>query len=226
MKARALAEWIGTFSMMFLGCGSVMVAERFPGSVPQGGPAVVFGLSVSVMIYALGHISGAHFNPAVTAAFALARHFPPRQLPLYWLAQSSGALMAVSALHLILPAGEGYGQTVSSLPWAQTLAWESILTFFLMFVIIAVATDTRAVGTMAGLAIGATVAIAALVGGPVTGASMNPARSLAPALFAGDLSQIWLYVAGPLIGASLAALAYEALRSESRLKPSIEKGAP
>ncbi len=173
---KALAEMIGTFAIVFAGCGSVMVMERFPGSYPATVIPVVFGLIVAAMIYALGHISGAHFNPAVTLAFAVSRHFPVKEVLSYWTAQFGGAILAIFILTLLLPQGASYGATIPHVPVAQALGWEIILTFFLMFVIIAVATDTRAVGTMAGAAIGATVMLAAFIGGPVTGASMNPAN--------------------------------------------------
>jgi aquaporin NIP len=209
---KSLAEAIGTFTLVFAGCGSIMVAERFPGTVPPSVIPVVFGLAVAVMIYAVGHISGAHFNPAVTLAFAVGRHFPLKQLPFYWIAQYSGALAASGLLVLLLPPGGVYGTTFSSVIPLKALAWEGVLTFFLMFVIMAVATDTRAEGTMAGAAVGGTVMLAAFVGGPVTGASMNPARSLAPALFQGQLGEMWIYTLGPALGAVVAALLYNYLR--------------
>lgn len=210
--SKLAAELIGTFAMVFVGCGGVMVAERFPGAMAPGAVPIVFGLVVAAMIYAVGHISGAHFNPAVTLAFALARHFPRRDVLGYWLAQCAGAVVAIGAATALLPPGTGFGETMPHVSMLQALGWEAILTFFLMFVIIAVATDTRAVGTMAGAAIGATVTVAAFVGGPVTGASMNPARSLAPALMAGRFAELWIYVVGPFAGAALAAVLYEWIR--------------
>jgi MIP family channel proteins len=209
---KSIAELVGTFTLVFAGCGSVMVAERFPGSISVNAVPVIFGLAVAVMIYAVGHISGAHFNPAVTLAFAAARHFPKEEVLAYWLSQLAGALGAIGLLTAILPPGKSFGATLPSVPVWQALTWEIVLTFFLMFVIVAVATDTRAVGTMAGAAIGGTVMLAAWVGGPVTGASMNPARSFAPALFAGRLDMMWIYVLGPALGAVLAALLYENIR--------------
>ncbi|HVM32291.1 MAG TPA: MIP family channel protein [bacterium] len=209
---KSLGEALGTFTLVFAGCGSVMVAERFPGSISNAGISVIFGLAVAVMIYALGHISGAHFNPAVTLAFAAARHFPLGQVLAYWSAQFAGALAAIGLLKVILPLGRTYGSTLPAVSNWQALIWEVLLTFFLMFVIMAVATDTKAVGTMAGAAIGGTVLLAAWLGGPVTGASMNPARSLAPALFEGKLDVYWIYLVGPCLGAVLASFFYEAIR--------------
>ena len=182
-----LAEAIGVFTIVFTGCGSLMIAARFPGSTAPETVPVIFGLSVAVMVYALGHISGAHFNPAVTAAFALFRHFPAKEVFAYWVAQFSGAFLAIFLLSRLLPEGAVYGAALPHLPLFKALCWEALLTFFLMFVIIAVATDTRAAGIMAGTAIGAAVALGAFVGGPLTGAAMNPARALAPLFFASSM---------------------------------------
>ncbi|HEX5036655.1 MAG TPA: aquaporin [bacterium] len=211
---RSVAEAVGVFALVFAGCGAVMVSERFPGQVPASAVPVVFGLVVAAMIYAVGHISGAHFNPAVTLGFAIGRHFPPREVFAYWFAQCAGGFAAVFLLKALLPPGRAFGATVPAVAPLQAVAWEAVLTFFLMFVIIAVATDTRAEGTMAGAAIGATVLLAAFVGGPVTGASLNPARSLAPAVAQGRLDVFWIYVVGPFLGAALAAVLYGCLREE------------
>ncbi len=211
---KAAAELIGTFTLVFAGCGSIMVAERYPGSISSGSIPIIFGLAVAAMIYAVGHISGAHFNPAVTLAFAVARHFPKKEILIYWIAQVLGACIAIALLFLLLPAGKTFGATIPTVPVLQAVMWEIILTFFLMFVIIAVATDTRAVGVMAGAAIGITVMIGAFIGGPITGASMNPARSLAPAIAQGELKFFWIYILGPFLGAILAALLYQWIRCE------------
>lgn len=212
---KALAEFIGTFAIVLLGCGAIAVAARFPASMPAGAVPLVFGLTVAAMVYAVGHISGAHFNPAVTLAFALTRHFPWHDALAYWAAQFLGALLAIAFLSVTLPHGGGYGAATPTLPFAAALAWEALLTFFLMFVIIAVATDTRAVGVMAGAAIGATVTVCAVVGGPLTGAAMNPARALSPALFEGNLHHMPPYVLGPCLGAAMAAWLYEKIRCEA-----------
>ncbi len=203
-----MAEAIGTFALVFAGCGAIAI-----GVLDPVGVAAAFGLAIMTMIYAFGHVSGAHFNPAVTAAFAIGRHFPMTRVAPYWAAQVAGATAAAALLRLSL--GDGpLGVTRPSGGVAQSVVWEVVLTFFLAIVIVAVATDTRAVGNAAAIAIGGTVALGALVGGPISGASMNPARSLGPALVTGDLSDLWVYLAAPPIGAVLAALTYRYLRAE------------
>ncbi len=204
----------------------MMVGDRFPGSIPPIMVPAIFGLAVTVMIYAVGHISGAHFNPVVTLAFAFARHFPKREVLPYWIAQFGGSLFALILLTFILPAGIKFGVTLPAVSMLQALAWETVLTFGLVFVIISVATDVRAEGMMAGIAIGATVMINAWIGGAITGASMNPARSLAPALFQGEFSNLWIYFIGPVLGAILAAVTYEVIRCENvdTLKTEQAKG--
>lgn len=215
---KALAEAVGTFTIVFAGCGSIMIAERFPETIPSYLIPVIFGIAVMIMIYAVGHISGAHFNPAVTTAFAIARHFPLREVIPYWIAQITGGIAAISLLFFLLPFGQTFGATVPIIPLLQALVLEIVLTFFLMFVIMAVATDTRAVGAIAGVAIGATVMLGAFIGGPLTGASMNPARSIAPAIAEMKLEFLWIYILGPMIGAVSAAVFYEWIRCEKQTK--------
>jgi aquaporin NIP len=166
------------------------------------------------MIYAVGHVSGAHFNPAVSLAFALSRHFPWPRVAAYWTAQAVGALLAALTLRGSLGNIAQVGATLPSGTERQSFLWEIVLTFFLMFVITAVATDTRAVGEAAAIAIGATVGLDAMFGGPISGASMNPARSLGPAIVSGDLHALWIYLTAPLIGAALGAIAYQFVRGE------------
>jgi aquaporin NIP len=214
MIKRCTAEAIGTFGIVFFGCGAIMVAERFQGVISPAGISVVFGLIVAAMIYTLGHISGAHFNPAVTLAFAITRHFPFRSVLFYWVAQCVGSLVAMGLLFLLLPHGNGYGETVPHVPLLQAFIWEVILTFTLMFVVMGVAKDSRAVGTLAGLVIGATVMLTAFVGGPITGDSMNPARSLGPAIVSGRVDVLWLYILAPMVGAILGSLVYQWVRGE------------
>jgi len=207
------AEAIGTFALVFAGCGAVMV-EAKTGALSHAGVAVTFGLVIMVMIYAVGHVSGAHFNPAVSFAFALTRHFPWPRAAAYWTAQAGGALAAAAILRGSLGDVASVGATLPSGSNGQSFLWEAVLTFFLMFVIMAVATDTRAVGEAAAIAIGGTVALDALFGGPISGASMNPARSLGPALVSGEVAALWLYVLAPLLGAAVGALAYQLVRGE------------
>lgn len=209
-----LAEFIGSYALVFFGCGSIMIVERFPGMISLDVIPVIFGVVVATMIYTVGHISGAHFNPAVTLAFAVTRHFPLAQVGYYWLAQCLGAIIAIAVLYSILPTGQSYGATIPHTDIFATFVWEMILSFFLMFVITAVATDTRAIGVMAGIAIGSIVALCAFIGGPITGASMNPARSLAPALFEGTLHVFWIYLFAPFVGAILGALTYQKIRCD------------
>lgn len=211
---RMVAEGVGTFGFMFAGCGTLMVIERFPGSVHAMSVPLVFGAAVGAMIYAVGHISGAHFNPAVTLGFAVAKRFPAREVIPYWMAQTAGALTAIALLWGILPEGAHYGETLPSVSPIKAVLFEAALTYLLMFVIISTATDKRAWGIMAGAAIGATVMFNSFFGGAATGASMNPARSLAPALFHGDITGLWVYLVGPILGASLAAILYEWMRGE------------
>jgi aquaporin NIP len=209
----AVAEAIGTFALVFAGAGAVVVDARTQ-ALGTVGVAIVFGLVIMAMVYAVGHVSGAHFNPAVTFAFALSRRFPWRRAGAYWLAQMSGALLGAVLLRVSLGADAHVGATLPGGSQAQSLIWETVLTFFLMFVIMAVATDTRAVGEAAAIAIGGTVGLGAIVGGPISGASMNPARSFGPAVVSGDLHAFWLYVLGPVVGATLGALAYQFVRGE------------
>jgi len=211
--ARSLvSEAIGTFALVFAGCGAIMVDAR-TGALGHLGVALTFGLVIMAMIYAVGHVSGAHFNPAVTLSFALARHFPGRRVPLYWAAQLAGALLAAALLRGSLGDIAHLGATYPSGSDGQAFLWEAVLSFFLMFVIIAVATDTRAVGEAAAIAVGATVGLDAMFGGPITGASMNPARSLGPGLVTGDLHAIWVYLLAPVVGMLLAAVTYAFLRA-------------
>jgi len=206
-------EAIGAFAIVAAGCGAIVAAASNRGALGPVGIGLVFGLVVMVMIYGGGHLSGAHFNPAVTVAFALGRHFPVREAVVYIAAQLAGA--TVAAFLLLGAWGDrpaDLGATVPSVGAGTALGYEVVLTALLMFVITAVATDTRAVGAAAAIAIGGTVGLDALFGGPVTGASMNPARSLGPALASGTWTDFWVYVAGPLAGATIGVFAYALVR--------------
>jgi MIP family channel proteins len=209
---RAGAELVGTYALVTAGCGAIIV-NATTGALGHLGVALTFGLIITVMIAATGHLSGAHFNPAVTWAFALTRHFPWQELPIYIGAQIAGAAGGALTLRALFGSAANLGATLPSGSAEQAFGLEVLLSAILMFVIIAVATDTRAVGRLAAITIGATVALDALWGGPISGASMNPARSFGPALVAGAWRDHWVYWLGPLLGASLGALLYQLLRT-------------
>jgi MIP family channel proteins len=219
LRRRAVAEGLATFALVFAGCGAIVANSVYDGVLGAVGIGLVFGLVIMVMVYATGHLSGAHINPAVTVAFTLTRHFPAREAAVYIGAQVAGAVAGALVLLAIWPDKPAdLGATIPTIAAGSALVYELILTAFLMFVITAVATDTRAVGAAAAIAIGATVGLDALFGGPVTGASMNPARSFGPALASGAWTDFWVYLAGPAAGATLGALAYQAVRG-GRARP-------
>lgn len=219
-----VAEAIGTFALVFAGCGAVMVDAK-TGQLGHVGVAISFGLVIMFGIYAVGHISGAHFNPAVTFAFALTRHFPWSRALAYWGSQVVGALVAAALLRASLGNIAHTGATLPSGSQGQSFLWELVMSGFLMFVILAVATDTRAVGEAAAIAIGGTIGLDAMFGGPVSGASMNPARSLGPALVSGDLHALWLYILAPLLGTSVGGLAYQFVRGEQARPAPLDESA-
>lgn len=209
-----LAEMVGAFMLVFAGCGAIVVDATTHGQVTHVGVAISFGLVIAAVIYAIGHISGAHINPAVTLAFTLTRHFPWRRAVGYWLAQLIGAAAAGLLLRSLFGNVSHLGATIPRGSDGQSLVLEMVMTFILMFVIMAVATDDRAVGQAAALAIGGAVLLDAMFGGPISGASMNPARSFGPALASNDWQHYWVYVAGPIAGALLGAFGYEIVRGE------------
>ncbi len=215
LARRSAAEALAAFALVFAGCGAAVTNASYDGDLGTVGIALVFGLVIMVMVYATGHLSGAHINPAVTIAFSLSRHFPAREALAYIAAQCVGAIVAALLLLAVWPDQPAQlGATVPSIGVGSALIYEAMLTALLMFVIMAVATDTRAVGAAAAIAIGGTVGLDAIFGGPVTGASMNPARSLGPALASGVWTDFWIYLVGPVIGAALGALAYQLVRGE------------
>jgi aquaporin NIP len=210
---RALAEGVATFALVFAGCGAIIANAEYDGALGTVGVALAFGLIIMLMVYATGHLSGAHINPAVTLAFTLTRHFPAREAASYVGAQVAGAVLGALLLLAVWPdQPASLGATLPTVGAGSAFLYEVVLTAFLMFVIMAVATDTRAIGAAAAIAIGGTVGLDALFGGPVTGASMNPARSLGPALAAGEWTDFWLYITAPIAGAALGALAYQTVR--------------
>jgi aquaporin NIP len=215
-RRRALAEGFAAFCLVFAGCGAIITDATTDGALGVVGIALVFGLVIMAMVYATGHLSGAHINPAVTIAFTLTRHFPARHAVAYIAAQLAGAALAALVLLVIWPDKPAeLGATVPSIGVGSALVYETVMTALLMFVIMAVATDTRAQGAGAAIAIGGTVALDALFGGPLTGASMNPARSFGPALASGEWHGLWIYIVGPLTGAALGGLAYQVVRGQS-----------
>ena len=214
LPKRCLAEIIGTFGLVFATAGANVVDELSDGRITHLGVGIVSGLIISAMIYAVGHISGAHFNPAVTLGFAVGRHFPLKEVPVYWVSQLLGAVTGAFSLRALFGEVGIMGGTVPRGSTLESFGFEIPLTFILMFVIMAVATDSRAKGPHAALAIGATVALNSIFGGPISGASMNPARSFGPALAAWNWADHWIYWVAPPIGAAIAALAYNVLRGE------------
>ena len=201
---RGLAEFLGTFILVFAGTGAIVVNQVQSGVVTHPGIAAVFGLVVMAMIYTLGDVSGAHLNPAVTLAFTAAGRFPGRQVPIYLGAQFLGAIAASALLAYLFPEAKTLGATLPAGSAVQSFTFEVILTLILMLVILQVSSGAREKGITAGLAIGATVGLEALFAGPVCGASMNPARSLGPALVSGRLAEVWIYLIAPTLGALLA----------------------
>ena len=219
------AELLGTFFLVFAGTGAIVINAESHGAISHLGIALTFGLVVLALIYTFGDISGAHFNPAVTTAFAVAGRFSWAEVPRYMLAQLLGALAASTLLHRLFPLQPLLGATLPAGPEIQSLVLETILTNFLMIVILSVSTGAKEKGITAGIAIGAVIALEALFAGPICGASMNPARSIGPALVSGHLDSLWIYVAGPLAGAILAVpLCCLVRESECCGKPPSDRG--
>jgi MIP family channel proteins len=197
------AEMIGTFWLVFAGCGAIIVNDLH-GGLGYLGVNFIFGLIVMALIYSIGNISGAHINPAVTLGFWFAGRLEGKVVVPYILSQCVGAVLASALLWWLFPEHENYGATIPKLVLLKSFVFEVVITFLLMFVILNVSTGHMEKGIMAGVAIGGTVALCALMGGVLTGASMNPARTLGPALFAGQYNTLWLYILGPILGAYLA----------------------
>ena len=210
-----LAEVFGTFSLVFAGTGAIVIDEVSGGAVTHVGVGLAFGLVVMAMIYALGDISGSHLNPAVTLGFFAARRFPARQLLPYIGSQCAGAVLASLLLRFLFPGNATLGGTFPAGPWRQSFVLELVLTGILMFVILAVSTGARERGITAGIAVGGVIALEALFAGPICGASMNPARSLAPALVSGHLGALWIYLLAPTAGALLGVLICRGVRDDA-----------
>lgn len=199
-----IAELLGTFALVFCGTGAIVINQQSGGVITHVGIAITFGFIVMAMIYSLGDISGAHMNPAVTIAFTIAKRFQLKQVLPYIISQLIGALLASAVLHYLFPANQTLGATLPAGTEMQSFILEFILTFFLMLVIINVATGSKEQGMFAGLAIGSTVLLEAMFAGPICGASMNPARSISPAIISGHTEHLWIYIAAPVAGAAFA----------------------
>jgi len=210
-----IAEFIGTFAMIFCGTGAMTINEVTGGSVTHVGIGITWGLIVMAMIYAFGEISGAHFNPAVSIAFAYAKKFSWKEVPKYILFQVAGAFTASLLLMWLFPKSELLGATIPTVDVWRAFVLELILTFFLMVVIINVSTGSKEVGMMAGIAVGSVVLLEAIFAGPITNASMNPARSLAPNIVSGNIKGLWLYMLAPIIGALLAVVSCKFVKHEN-----------
>ncbi|GAA0184909.1 hypothetical protein Leryth_011270 [Lithospermum erythrorhizon] len=210
---KMIAEVIGTYFLVLVGCGSVVVNKINEGSITFPGICVAFGLIIMIMIYSLGHISGAHFNPAVTIAFSLFRHFPYQQVPLYILSQLIGAIFASGTLYLLIDEKiDAFFGTVPTGSNLQSLVMEFIVSYLLMFVISGVATDSRSIGEMAGIAIGMTILLGVMVAGSISGGSMNPARSIGPAIVMLKFKGLWVYIVGPIMGTIAGGFTYNLIR--------------
>lgn len=209
-----IAEFIGTFVLVFAGTSAIVVNDLSNGVITHVGIALVFGLVVAAMIYTLGDISGAHINPAVTIAFWFARRLPGREVLPYIISQVLGAIAASAMVYILFFSHPTFGATVPSGSISQSFLMEILLTFILMLTIISVATGAKEKGIIAGAAIGAVVALAAMFAGPISGASMNPARSIGPALFSGHFTVLWIYITAPVIGAIIAIFCCRCVRDK------------
>ncbi|MEO8150827.1 MAG: aquaporin [Bacteroidia bacterium] len=210
-----VAEFIGTFALVFCGTGAIIIDEQTHGAVTHIGVAITFGLIVLAMIYTFGETSGAHFNPAVTFGFAVAKLFPVKQIAPYITAQLAGAFLATLILKFLFPENQNLGATIPAGSQMQSFILEFILTYFLMIVILNVSHGSKEVGVMAGIAIGAVVLLEAMFAGPVTGASMNPARSISPAVISGNINTLWVYILAPITGAIAATLTWSFMKIKS-----------
>ncbi len=201
---RLLAEFLGTFTLIFAGTGAIVINHETGGVIGHAGIAMVFGLVVMAMIYTFGDISGSHLNPAVTLGFTAAKRFPAKDVPGYLGAQLGGAFAASGLLKFLFPTDATLGATLPTGSVAQSFVLEVVLTAILMLVILSVSTGSKEKGITAGIAIGAVVGLEAMFAGPICGASMNPARSLAPAIVSGNVQHLWMYPAATILGAIIA----------------------
>ena len=215
MLKRLLGEFLGTFGLVFCGTGAIVINQESNGAITHLGIAMVFGLIVMAMILSFGHISGAHINPAVSIALCVSKRFSRRHLTPYIIVQLAGALLASYILHYLFPANELLGATIPSGSNVQSCILECILTFLLMIVILTSTQKKEHSLIGPALAIGATVGLEALFAGPVCGASMNPARSLSPAIIGGHYQSLWVYIFGPVLGALVGSFVFAILNKQS-----------
>src|SRR5580658_2383118 len=214
MMKRFASEMIGTFALVFAGTGAIVINEATGGAVSHVGIALTFGLIVLAMIYTVGDISGAHLNPAVTIGFWASRRLPGRDVVPYIGSQISGALLASGLLRILFPENKFLGATLPAGSEWQSFVLEAVLTFFLMLTILNVSAGAKEKGITAGIAVGAVITLEAMFAGPICGASMNPARSLAPAVLSGHLEHVWIYLTAPPVGACAAMLACRCVRED------------
>jgi aquaporin Z len=215
---KCFAEFLGTFGLVCAGTGAIVIDQVSGGAITHVGVALTFGLIVLAMVYTFGDISGAHLNPAVTIGFWVARRFEGSMVLPYAASQGAGAFAASGLLRILFPASKTLGETLPAGSALQSLVLETVLTFFLMLVILNVSTGAKEKGITAGIAVSAVIALEAMFAGPICGASMNPFRSLAPAIVGGNFHDIWVYMAGPVAGAILATLACQCVREEGCCK--------
>jgi aquaporin NIP len=210
-----IAELIGTFALVFCGTGAIIINQQSGGAITHMGIAITFGLVVTAMIYTIGDISGAHLNPAVTIAFWVAKEFPAKEIIPYIGSQLTGAFLASGVLKILFPTNDVLGTTLPAGSDMQSFILELIMTFILMFVILNVAKGSKEQGMFAGLAIGFTVLMEAMFGGPISGTSLNPARSLAPAIVSGHVEHVWIYLSAPVIGAVISVFVWKFLKPKT-----------
>jgi aquaporin NIP len=213
-----IAEIIGTFALIFCGTGAMIIDQQTGGVISHAGVAATWGLIVAAMIYTVGDISGAHLNPAVTIAFWVAKVIPTKEIIPYILSQGIGAFLASFTLRYLFPNNDTLGATLPAGTAMQSFILELILTFLLMFTIIHVAKGSKEQGMFAGIAIGSVVLLEAMFAGPICGASMNPIRSISPAIVSGHLEHLWVYLTAPVLGAILAVAAWNVLKEKDSKK--------
>jgi aquaporin NIP len=221
---KSCAEILGTFALVFAGTGAIVINQASGGAISHVGVALTFGLIVLAMIYTVGDVSGAHLNPAVTLGFWAARRLPGREVLPYVASQVAGAILASVLLRFLFPENKLLGATLPTGSEMQSFVLETVLTFFLMLTILNVSTGAKEKGITAGIAVGAVIALEAMFAGPVSGASMNPARSLAPALVSGHFEHLWIYLVAPPLGAVAAMFACRCIREKEcckKLKPEM-----